>query len=448
MRKMWFLPALAALAIGVLATPLGASPRVEVVNDWDVSGNMTALGYSANISPLTGPGSAVWNSDLAFQGDMVVQGTYDGFVFHDVTYPSRPRVILNYEDCAPGGVTTGNQGDITIYGNILTRSWNSNTPAAGSTCDGQPVAPGFEGLHVFDISNKQNPQLVAQVDLACGSHTASAIPDPANGRLLVYNGSSSGACTQIDIIEIPLANPAGAFVKRVVPTEAHPCHDIGIILGEAMKVACAGGNSLGIYSIGGADGGSFDDPLFMHHTTFDGVTIGHSAAFTFDGKYVVFGHEPGGGTQAQCETIDPEVNRTLFFVEVETGEIVARYVQERPQTALENCTWHNYNLVPLKNKSGKPRYVLVSGNYQMGTIVLDFTDLPTVKQIAYADPPPLNPAAFSTGGSWSSYWYNGRIYEADTKRGLIIWRLDDPRVSTFLRTPHLNPQTAEFTINQ
>jgi hypothetical protein len=30
---------------------------------------------------------------------------------------------------------------------------------------------------------------------------------------------------------------------------------------------------------------------------------------------------------------------------------------------------------------------------------------------------------------------------------LIIWRLDDPVVRQFLRTPHLNPQTQEFSID-
>jgi hypothetical protein len=35
------------------------------------------------------------------------------------------------------------------------------------------------------------------------------------------------------------------------------------------------------------------------------------------------------------------------------------------------------------------------------------------------------------------------------RRGLFIWRLEDSRVDTFVRTgEHLNPQTAEFTIDK
>ena len=95
------------------------------------------------------------------------------------------------------------------------------------------MPPGFEGLHIFDITNKTNPDLIASVDLQCGSHTQTMIPDLANNRLIVYVGSSSATCQNFDIVEIPLANPAGARLLRQIPTEEHPCHDIGVILGSA-----------------------------------------------------------------------------------------------------------------------------------------------------------------------------------------------------------------------
>jgi hypothetical protein len=73
-----------------------------------------------------------------------------------------------------------------VWGTILVRSWNSPAPE-GSTCDGQAVPTGWERVHVFDITSKEDPALVDSVELPCGSHTATAVPDEANGRLLVYN---------------------------------------------------------------------------------------------------------------------------------------------------------------------------------------------------------------------------------------------------------------------
>ena len=161
---------------------------------------------------------------------------------------------------------------------------------------------------------------------------------------------------------------------------------------------------------------------------------------------LIFGHEPGGGGQAQCQATSSVLNRTLFFLDGETGETVGEFLHPRPQTSLENCTWHNLNVVPT-NKG----YVGVSGNYQSGISVFDFTNPANTKEIAYADPAPLvnpnNPAALELGGDWSTYWYNGFIYESDITRGLIIWKLSDKAVAGARKLGHSNPQTQEFTID-
>ena len=449
----------AVLAVGLVAAPLSAAapPRLPVVEDWAITPNLTALSFSERSVPTSGPESNFINSDLAFWGDMVIQGHYNGFRLVDVSQPKKPDEIIDYEECAPknpAGTVPGNQGDIAIYGNILSRSWNSNTGPAGASCDGQFVPPGFEGLHIFDISNRQDPDLIASVDLACGSHTQTMVPDLARGRLLVYVGSSSGACANFDIVEIPIRNPAGARLLRQIPTEEHPCHDIGVILGSAMKLACAGGNSLTLYSLGGPDGGSLEAPEEMHHILPGIPSSGHSAAFTYDGKVVIFGWEPGGGVQPRCTatgTVFPNGQmqtddmKSYFFFSVETGDLLGKFVLPRDQGLDEACTIHNYNVIPLRKRGREQRYVLVAGNYMSGISVVDFTDPANAREIAYADQPAF-PDGFA-GGDWSTYWYNGHIYESDLVRGLLTWRINDPRVTAYYRTPYLNPQTQEFTID-
>ena len=112
----------------------------------------------------------------------------------------------------------------------------------------------------------------------------------------------------------------------------------------------------------------------------------------------------------------------------------------RNQAVTENCTIHNYNVVP----TGRG-HVLVAGNYQAGISVVDFSDPANPVEIAYADPAPLVPTQL--GGDWSTYWYNGRIYESDITRGLIVWRLNDRAVAGARHLDHLNPQTMEFSID-
>ncbi|MGH3045100.1 MAG: LVIVD repeat-containing protein [Gaiellaceae bacterium] len=467
MSKLKLFAALAVVSIGIVASPLSASgpPSVPEVENWEITDNLRALGISPRPQdPLAG----FLNSDLAFWGDIAFQGSYDGFRAIDINFPSRPKEIV-FQPC------NGNQGDVVVWDDVLIRSYNS--PAlAGALCDGEPIPTGFEGIHVFDISNLANPDLVATVPLPGGSHTATGVPDLANNRLILYNQTSGSTPPFISIVEVPLANPAAtAKIGEVPLMDADACHDSGVILGKVNKLVCASHDHANVYDIGANDtpGGSLTSPVFLYTITEPGVgtntpTIGtgnwHSASLTWDGKVIVLGWEPGGGTQPRCAAngtvlppsgtppptvpnIQQDVHKSYFFYNAKTGAKLGQFVLPRPQTLTENCTIHNYTVVPLRNKAGKPRYVLVAGNYQSGISVVDFTNPGAAKEIAYADPPPLSTTQIITGGDWSTYWYNGRIYESDITRGLLIWRLDDPAVSQYLRTPHLNPQTQEFSID-
>ncbi|MGH3060106.1 MAG: LVIVD repeat-containing protein [Gaiellaceae bacterium] len=476
----------------------------EATATFDYTQNLHPVGYSARIVETNNdlPGAGSFNSDLAFWGKTAVQGTYAGFRLIDISAPGNPKEIVNWEECNSLLNTQGNQGDVIIWGDLIIRSWNSGTPAPvypaghpmagqtipvtdparfttpGSFCGDWPMfrepaadplpERGQEGVHIIDISDPTNPEVIAFVDTPCGSHTETLVPDLKNNRLLVYSNPSSGnvfggdpggpspvSCAGMDLIEVPLANPAAASYLKFVPAgdpsmpaaEHHPCHDSAAILGKVLRLACAGVPGAAVFSLDPADGADLDDPVFLYNAdTITGVGIGHSVSFTWDGKYLIIGHEPGGGGQARCEATDPEAERTFFFHDVETGEQVGTFVIPRPQTSVENCTTHNYNVVPLRK-----RYVMVSGNYQSGISVIDFTDPANAEEIAYADPAPIvdpnPPVGLELGGDWSSYWYNGEIYESDILRGLIIWKLSDSAVAGAMKLSHLNPQTQETSIS-
>ncbi len=435
------------------------------------SPNLTPLGHIEQ-PRLTGgpggpnePGGTDIHTDLAFDGNMALQGTWLGFNLRDISNPAAPQQI-SYTTCP------GNQGDVILYRNVVVRSWNSPASAtpgpqqnplgrADTNCDGQPVAVGFEGIHVFDITNRADPQLVAQVALPQGSHTATAVPDPANGRLLVYNSASSAASPQIDIVAIPLTAPQNAAVVRSVPA-AGPCHDISVIFGDANLVTCAGGNGFRVFSIGGPRGGSKTLPELLYRVNVPTVTIGHSASFSWNGEIIIFGHEPGGGTQAQCEDVDPATNKSFFFYRASDGVLLGTWVLPRPQSSQENCTLHNFNTVPFLD-----RHIMVHGSYQAGTGVVDFTNPAAPVELAWSDPPPEpvppvgstarfctaldpptppRPTGCALGGAWATYWYNGPLYESNISEGLNIWQVDEPWWNEALNVTHMNPQTQEDTI--
>jgi hypothetical protein len=442
-----------ALACGALALPLTAGGGHDADPRTD---NLRPRGHILEPAVLGGFGGANpdIHTDIAFQGRFAYQGNWDGFNIRNISDPNNPRQVSRT-------FCDGNQGDVVVFRNILVRSWNTpaGTPGpfgAGLTCDGQAVPAGFEGLHVFDISNKSDPVLVADIELSarpqadsfgCGSHTATAVPDTANNRLLIYNSSStSPTCDWIDIISVPLNNPAGAAFLRREPS-MHTCHDIGVILRGTNLAACAGGTGFRVFSLGGRRGGSKEDPELLYHVDVPNVTVGHSAAFTWDGEVIVFGHEPGGGVAAECEATDPDFQKSAFFFDADDGAFLGMWTLPRPQSATENCTIHNYNVVPLER-----RHFLVLGNYQAGTWVVNFTDPANPTTVAWSDPPPApvppgTPFCCDVTGAWSSYWYNGFIYETNIGEGLNIFRLVGERLGGAENLSRLNPQTQPFTID-
>jgi hypothetical protein len=453
--------AAAALALLVLlpASASAQKPSVrDAVSTFEYTQNMHPMGFSPFANTPNLPGQTFTaNSDLAFQDKYAFQGHYIGFRIIDISSSANPREV-SFTDC------NGNQGDLVVYGDILVRSWNSPAPA-GATCDGEPVPTGFEGLHIFDISNVRNPELVGSVEISaragadavgCGSHTVTAVPDPANDRLVIYN-QSGGSClsgtASVHVFEIPLDDPSSPTTPEPVVltgTAAFPangCHDSSVILGDANLFACASGGSANVFDIGDNEfpGGSLSDPVLLYTVNEPGVgqpgTNGswHSAAFTWDGEVLVLGWEPGGGSAPECEATDPDVDKSWFFYDAQTGAKLGQFVLPRPQTAAENCTIHNYNIVPTDK-----RYLLVGGNYQAGISVVDFTDPANAVEVAYADPAPLVPTQL--GGDWSTYYYNGRIYESDITRGLIIWNLSGKWDAGARKLDFLNPQTSMFTL--
>jgi len=386
-------------------------------------------------------------TDMAFQGDYAYQGTWNGgFRTVDISKPRRPKPAAEI-DCGTF------QGDIGVYGDLVFRS--IDTPIAAqtveATCDSSFAASGFEGIQIFEMEDPADAgsaELVAAVATDCGSHTHTVVPDPRNDRVLLYVSASATSpvydndptwgheCSaehdKFQIVEVPLDAPEDAARLADVPLEGgHSCHDIGVLMkGPSNLAVCAGMEAI-VFDI--SDPAA---PERLTSFTADGVTGWHSGAFSWDGEVTVMGWEPGGGVGPECEAGDPDLFKSIFFFDTESGELLGMWVLPRAQSSVENCTIHNYNVIPTRKRD-----VLVAGNYQAGTWVVDFTNPRRPKTLAWSDPPPLDASALSLGGAWGSYWYRKHVYETNITKGLRVYRLQHRVAWGVQKFDLVNPQT-------
>lgn len=463
MRRFFQLLILPPLALGLLALP---SPADALHRDDPRSRNLHPMGESFEAGSTT---PFIANSDLAFWGGLTFAGRYDGFRVIDISAPGNPKEIAQV-------ACNGNQGDVAAWGNILVRAVdrpqalpNNDLRRACEGTDTPSGVTGFEGLQIFVADNWRNvtaANLVAAVPTDCGAHTHTLVPDLANNRLIVYVSVafSSGfagptpygtTCVsphdRIVAVEIPLNNPAAAAViNNNIPASANGCHDVAAHVGFGVNLlvgACR--PNVVVWDI--SDPGN---PDVMYETTAPGPTTWHSASLTWDGEVLVMGWEPGGGGRPACQATDTPLAppiagnavqtdemKSIFFFRAMDGALLGRWTLPRPQTTTENCTIHNYNVVPLRS-----RYVLVHGSYQSGTSVVDFTNPANPVEVAWVDPGPIDPNVLVLGGAWSSYWYNNFMYEHDILEGTRVYRLSDRVTAGARRLDHLNPQTQEFVI--
>jgi hypothetical protein len=108
----------------------------------------------------------------------------------------------------------------------------------------------------------------------------------------------------------------------------------------------------------------------------------------------------------------------IFTLNERKLELAGYYKMPAPQTDTENCVAHNGSLIPVPGRDVK-----VQAWYQGGISIFDFTDAANPVEIAFFDRGPISDTTLTSGGYWSAYWYNGRIYGAEIYRGLDVFRL-------------------------
>ena len=394
------------------------------------------------------------NTDMAFAGDLLAAGNYHGFNLYRLG-GSAPQLISSV--VCPGG-----QGDVSIVGDLLLVSVQDTR--ARVDCGRQGVSEEvsedrFRGLRIFDISNPIAPQQVGLVQTCRGSHTHSVVSSD-DDTIIVYNSGTSSvrpeeelegcveglpgdadtALFSIDVIEIPVDNPAAARIvdrPRVFADDetgriaglwtggdhgegtqrtsrTDECHDITVFPSLNLAAGACSGNGI-IFDISDPRA-----PARIDAVTDTGFAYWHSATFNNDGTKVLFTDEWGGGGRPRCRAQDPDTWGADAIYEIEDGrlEFASYFKIPTAQSEVENCVAHNGSIIPVPGRD-----IFVQSWYQGGITVIDFTDAGNPYEIGFFDRGPVHPDILASGGYWSSYWYDGRIYATEIGRGLDVFTL-------------------------
>lgn len=253
-------------------------------------------------------------------------------------------------------------------------------------------------------------------------------------------GDKRTALFRIDVIEIPIDNPASARIVDSPAVFADPetgtlaglwrggdhgedsqetsrtdrCHDITVFPERGIAAgACAGNGIL-------FDTSDPLDPQRIDAVVDEGFAYWHSATFNNDGTKVLFTDEWGGGDRARCRAYDPLTwgANAIYDIVDDRLEFRSHYKMPAPQVEQENCVAHNGSIVPVPGRD-----IFVQAWYQGGISVIDFTDSESPAEIAFFDRGPIDAEDLVFGGYWSAYWYQGRIYGTETVRGLDVLAL-------------------------
>jgi hypothetical protein len=170
------------------------------------------------------------NSDLAFLGNYVIQGSYEGFQVWDISNPAHPTLKTAY-------ICPASQSDVSVYKNLLFES--AEAPTARLDCGAEAPKDTvskerIRGVRIWDISDIEHPKNIANVQTCRGSHTHTLLADPKDpDNIYIYISGSSvirspselagcvggdpdkdpnSALFRIEVIKVPLAHPEQAAI--------------------------------------------------------------------------------------------------------------------------------------------------------------------------------------------------------------------------------------------
>lgn len=374
-------------------------------------------------SPIRVPGGEIADgSDLAFEGDLIVAGSYSGTALFKILKRAPYVKQVGFHNCS------GAQGDVNVYEGLVFVSLDSGQSSGSPGC---PESEGMEGIRIVDVSNPAKPEQVKFVETDCGSHTN--VINPHGDKVYVYVmsyplGVPSATCNpvshrKVSIVEVDVDAPEKAKVVGTLDVSPEiGCHDVTIMPdGKHAAAACIGETQIW-------DVGDPARPTIVSRIVNPGIEIHHGTGVTWDQKYLAIADEFAGSVTGECAGDRNSPVGALWFYDISdlSLPLLVGYYNVprggRPDSAEEvgyiACTSHNFNILPMKDPK---KYIATVGYRASGLSVVDFSDPSAAKEIAFYQ----QLEEGNIPDVWSAYWYNGRIYANDNgaSRGLSVYEM-------------------------
>ncbi|MEP7087042.1 MAG: hypothetical protein ABI884_06885, partial [Gemmatimonadota bacterium] len=200
--------------------------RAGLMNAGEATWNLRMVSHTLPSEKFAG----ITNSDLAFTGPYVIQGSYAGYQIWDISNPAHPSLKTAY-------FCPASQSDVSVYKNLLFVSGEGLTGRVDCGAEGVKDTVSkdrLRGVRIFDITDITKPRNVGNVQTCRGSHTHTVLVDPKDpDNVYVYISGSSevrspselAGCVaaapskdpnsslfRIEVIKVPLAHPEQAAI--------------------------------------------------------------------------------------------------------------------------------------------------------------------------------------------------------------------------------------------
>jgi len=461
------------------------SPAAAAADPANMTATAGAAPHPAAPSPMSQYGST--NSDLAFSGNHLFVGNYNGINTYDIDNPKEVKLRMSL--VCPGG-----QGDVSVYGHLLFMSAEAMNGRVDCGTQGIPLPAGyvppvvppppppepgkppvraqrpppppspdrFRGVRIFDITDIANPKQVAAVQSCRGSHTHSLLVDPKDkdnvyiyisGTGMVRQSEELADCSggdpkanpntalfRIDIIKVPLAHPELAKIvnspRIFTDTQTGDINGLwkGGNHGEGTQTSSVTNqcHDITIYSALGLAAGACSGNGILLDISDPVNPVRIDAVSDPNYSYWHSANFSNDGTKVLFtdEWGGGGQPRCRATDPMNWGADAIFTLKDRKLTLASYykmpAPQTEFENCVAHNGSLIPipgRDIEVQAWYQGGVSVVDFTDASHPMEIAYFDRGPIDPAKRAMGGQWSTYWYNGYIYGSEIARGVDVFKL-------------------------